>query len=77
MNYHNYILAELRKEREMQLPLFPEMGHANVQCMHCQQVVEKPHFVVKHIGRSTQQFAFCDELCEQLFYLNRLRESGL
>lgn len=61
----------------MQTELFPQEGHANVQCCHCLKVVEKPHFVVKHIGRSTEQFAFCDELCEQLFYLNRLGESGL
>ena len=48
-----------------------------VQCEHCLKAAHKPHFVVKHFGRSTKQMAFCDELCEQMYYLNKLRGLGI
>ncbi len=60
---------------EPHLP-FPEFI-ADVQCNHCHQVVPQPFFVVKHFGRMTSQFAFCDEKCANAFYLDRLRKSGL
>jgi hypothetical protein len=48
-----------------------------VQCEHCLKTAHKPHFVVKHFGHSTKQLAFCDELCEQMYYLNKLRGLGV
>ena len=48
-----------------------------VPCLHCHKIATKPHYVVKHFGRHTEQMAFCDELCHELYYMNRLRERGL
>lgn len=48
-----------------------------VQCDYCLKSVTKPHFVVNHLGHSSEQMAFCDELCEHSHYLKKLRESGV
>lgn len=73
MNYHNFILDQLRKEREMQLELDLQPP---ITCTHCRQVVPQPFWVVKHFGRVTSQLPFCSEAEANEHYLNKLRESS-
>ena len=48
-----------------------------IMCQHCGQYTTTPHWVTKEHGRSTQQYAFCNQEHADDFYLNRLRGSGL
>lgn len=62
-------------------PLVPELvpeNLPNVQCLHCLKVVPQPFYVARHFERGiVEHLPFCDELCHELYYLSRLRESGL
>jgi hypothetical protein len=76
VNYHQYILNELRKDREMQLELDLGPKLPDIHCMHCNQVVPQPFYVVRHFGHMTRQLPFCNEQHANEYYLERLRESG-
>ena len=77
MNYHNFILSMLRKEREMQLELDIPPQIPLLRCQYCGAELPQPFFVTKHHGRHTMQYAFCDEQHANEFYLEHLRRSGL
>jgi hypothetical protein len=61
----------------MQLDLDLAPRHPPICCMYCNKEVPQPFWVVKHVGRMTQQFVFCDEEHANEWYLERLRSTGL
>ena len=44
-------------------------------CQHCGQYTTTPHWAVKDIGRSTMQYAFCNEDHALSYWLNLLRRN--
>ena len=79
-SYDSYIRRKLKEEREMPNwldNLRPPAQVNEICCEYCKQKVPQPFYVVKHFGRATQQFPFCDEMCSQLYYLKHLRKEGL
>lgn len=54
----------------MQLELFAPA----VRCQHCGKPTYSPHYETRHIGRSTTQFAFCNQAHAVEYYLAKQRE---
>ena len=53
---------------EIHFPVFTKP----IMCRECGQYTTTPVWVIKDVGRSTMQYAFCDEMCSHAFYLHHL-----
>lgn len=77
--YHEWILAQLRKERAMQLDLFT---HAHTQCGYhrCGELVHQDDATIKEYVDNTNEVrreVFCSQICAEIWYITTLRERGL
>jgi hypothetical protein len=48
-----------------------------VYCRQCGKEVPQPFYVVRHTGRVTQQYAFCNREHANTYYIAGLRREGL